>query len=62
MRPKMHLKLHKGALHRALHVPEGKKIPESMLAQARHSRNQHMRKMANLAEAMKHWHKGMKHK
>lgn len=54
----MHLHLHKGALHRALHIPQGQKIPDATLQGARHSRNAHMRKMANLAAAMKHWHHG----
>ena len=60
-RAKMHLHLKKGALHKALGVAQGKHIPESMLAQAKHSRNQHMRKMATLAENMRHWKHGIKH-
>lgn len=51
------LSAHPGALHRALHVPEGKKIPASLLAKARRSKNPHMRKMANLA----HTAAGFKH-
>lgn len=52
----MHLKLKKGALHRALGVPESKRIPADMLASAKHSHNAHMRKMATLAANMRHWH------
>jgi hypothetical protein len=39
----------KGGLHRALDVPEGKKIPVAKLAAARNSKDPHMRKMANFA-------------
>jgi hypothetical protein len=42
--------IHRGELHRALGVPQGKKIPESRLEKAEHSKNSHMRKMANFAE------------
>ena len=48
----------KGALHRALHVPEGKKIPAAKLEKAEHSKNPTMRKRAALAETLK----GMHHK
>ena len=44
-----------GGLHRALHVPEGKKIPAGELARARKSKNKHMRQMANLANTAKHF-------
>ena len=44
--------LHKGGLHRALHVPEGEKIPAAKLAAARHSANQHVQHMANFASTM----------
>ena len=43
--------MHKGALHRALGVPEGHKIPPSLMAKARRSKNPHVRKMAGLAKA-----------
>jgi hypothetical protein len=46
-----------GGLHRALHVPEGKKIPASLLAKAKKSKNKHVREMANLASTAK----GFKH-
>jgi hypothetical protein len=48
----------KGALHRALPVPEGKKIPAAKLEKAEHSKNPTMRKRAALAETLK----GMHHK
>jgi len=47
----------KGALHRALGVPEGKKIPERKLEKAEHSKNPILRKRANLAETLKHFHR-----
>lgn len=43
----------KGALHRALKVPEGKKIPEKKLEKAEHSSSPKMRKRAQLAETLK---------
>ena len=49
----MHLK--KGGLHRALHVPEGDKIPEEKLEAARNSSNPHIKKMAELAHTMAGW-------
>jgi hypothetical protein len=42
-----------GALHKALHVKEGKKIPESKLEKAEHSKNPLMKKRASLAETLK---------
>jgi hypothetical protein len=47
----MHMK--KGALHKELHVPEGKKIPASKLKKAEHSKNPKLRKRAHLAETLK---------
>lgn len=46
--------MHKGALHRALGVPEGKKIPGAKMAKAAHSRSPHVRKMVGLAHAFAH--------
>lgn len=43
----------KGALHRALNVPEGEKIPERKLEKAEHSRDLHLRRQAELAERAK---------
>ena len=48
-------KLRKGGLHRALGVAEGEKIPAEKLAAARHSKNEHVRHMANFAHTMKSW-------
>jgi len=48
---------HKGALHKSLGVPEGKKIPESKLKKAEHSKNPTTRKRAVLAETLKKMHK-----
>jgi hypothetical protein len=47
----MHMK--KGALHKTLGVPEGKKIPAKKLEKAEHSKNPLTRKRANLAETLK---------
>ena len=47
--------LNKGGLHRALHVPEGEKIPEEKLSSARNSSNEHVKKMAELAHTMAGW-------
>lgn len=49
---KMHMK--KDALHKALHVKPGEKIPASKLEKAEHSKSPLMRKRANLAETLKH--------
>jgi hypothetical protein len=49
--------IHPGALHRALGVPQGKKIPEKKLEKAEHSENPETRKKATLAETMKGWKK-----
>jgi hypothetical protein len=54
-RLKSALSANPGGLHRALHVPEGKKIPARMLAAARKSKNKHVRQMANLANTAKHF-------
>ncbi len=44
---------HPGALREKLHVPEGKKIPESKIKKAEHSKSPTLRKEANLAETLK---------
>lgn len=46
-----------GALHKALHIKEGEKIPASKLKAAEHSKSPLMRKRANLAETLKKMHK-----
>lgn len=53
--------MHKGALHRALHVPEDKKIPERKLEKAAHSSNPHLARKAHLAETLEGLHKGREH-
>lgn len=40
---------HVGRLHKALGIAQGKKIPEGRLEAAAHSKNPHMRKMAQYA-------------
>ncbi len=42
-----------GALHKALHVKEGEKIPESKIKKAEHSKNPTLKKRAVLAETLK---------
>ena len=44
----------KGALHRALHVPEGEKIPEKKIEKAAHSSNHRLAREGRLAETLKH--------
>lgn len=44
---------HPGKLHRALGVPQGKKIPEKKLNKASHSKNKTLRAEANLAKSLK---------
>ena len=41
---------HKGALHKALHVGKGKDIPQAKLNKATHSKNAHLRHMAQFAK------------
>ena len=45
---------HPGGLHRALHIPQGQKIPASKIRAAEHSSNAHVRRMAHMAETLKH--------
>jgi hypothetical protein len=47
---------HRGGLHRALHVPEGEKIPAKKLAKASHSENPRIRRMVGLAKTLKKMH------
>lgn len=44
---------HPGGLHKALHVPEGEKIPAKKMAKAANSSNAHVRKMVALAKTLK---------
>jgi len=45
-----------GALHKALHVPQDKTIPEYKLKKAEHSKNSRLRAEAHLAETLKSFH------
>lgn len=45
-----------GALHRALHVPEGEKIPAKKMAKAARSENPRIRKMVGLAKTLSKMH------
>jgi hypothetical protein len=49
--------LHKGGLHRALHVPEGEPIPAEKLEKAKNSNNEHVKHMANFASVLEGFHK-----
>lgn len=55
-------KVRKGALHRALGVPEGKKLSASEMARASHSSNPKVRRMAASAKGLKAMAKGRKRK
>jgi hypothetical protein len=44
---------HKGALHKELGVPKGKKIPEKKLEKAEHSSNPKLAKRARLAKTLR---------
>lgn len=54
----MHLR--KGGLHRALGVPEGETIPKEKIEAATHSSNEHVAKMAHLAQTFAGFHHGGK--
>lgn len=45
---------HKGQLHRSLGVPQEKGIPAKKLAKALHSKNPHIRHMAQFAKNVRH--------
>ena len=47
---------HPGSLHKALHVPEGEKIPAKKLEKATHSKNPKLAKKANLAKTLGRMH------
>jgi len=51
----MHMK--KGALHKELGVPQGKKIPEAKLEKAEKSKNPTLRRRADLAKTLGRMHK-----
>lgn len=46
-----------GALHKALHIKEGEKIPITKLKKAEHSKSPLLKKRAVLAETLKKMHK-----
>jgi len=46
-----------GYLHRALHVPQGQKIPQGRIDKATHAESPHLAKAANLAKTLEHLHK-----
>lgn len=48
---------HPGALHRELKVAADKKIPESKIKKAEHSKNPKLAKRARLAETLSHMRK-----
>lgn len=52
----------KGKLHAHLGVKVGEKIPEEKLNAALHSKNPTIRKEANLAKTLKHFHPAAKKK
>lgn len=58
----MKLNLKKGALHKDLGVPQGKKIPMAKLEKAKHSNSALERKRANFAINAKKWNKGSSRK
>lgn len=49
---------HPGALHKALGVPKGEKIPDKKIEKAEHSDNPKLARRAHLAETLKGLHKG----
>jgi hypothetical protein len=48
---------HKGALHKALHIPTGETIPSGRLESAEHSKNPKVAKEANLARTLEKLHR-----
>lgn len=57
-RPPMHLQLKKGALHKQLGVPQGKKIGHDKLEKALAGGSPLERKRANFALNASKWHHG----
>jgi hypothetical protein len=53
-------KVRKGALHRALGVPEGEKLGAGRIKSALHSKKPEVRRMARSAEGLTHMHHGGK--
>jgi hypothetical protein len=52
-----HAHLHKGALHKDTHTPAGKDISAKRVHAAAHSKNDTVRKRAELAETLEKLHK-----
>lgn len=50
----------KGGLHKHLGIPEGEKIPEERLMEAKNSKDPTVRREANLAVTLKGMHHGKK--
>jgi len=50
--------MRRGGLHRALGVPEDKTIPAAKVEAAKHSKNEHVRHMANFAKTLEGLDKG----
>jgi hypothetical protein len=50
--------LRKNGLHDALHIPHDETIPEDRVQKAKHSNNEHVAHMANMAANMKNFKKG----
>lgn len=48
---------HPGSLHRALHVPQDKIIPQAKIMKATHADNPSLAKKARLAETLEHLNK-----
>lgn len=55
-RKPMKLNIKKGALHRQLGIPAGRRIPTSTLMRLKRSKNPTTRKRANFALVARHWH------
>lgn len=53
-------KVHKGALHRALGVPEGQKLGAGRISSALHSKSPSVRRMAASAKGLTAMHHGGK--
>ena len=51
-------KIRKGALHRALGIPESEKIGQTRIREALHSKNPETRREARSAEGLTHMKKG----
>lgn len=57
-RKKLRIKVKEGALHKQMGIAPDKKIPESRLEEAKHSKNPKLRKRAQFAINAKKWKHG----